>query len=164
MPAGPKTVSEYLASVPEDRRTAINTVREVIRKNLDSGYEEMISYGMIGYCIPHSLYPAGYHCDPKQALPFAILGSKKGYMTLHLMCIYAGGQPDSDGAKLGEWFRTEWAKTGKKLDMGQACIHFKKVDDLALNVIAKTLKKVPSKKWMAINAKYAEARGKKNKK
>ena len=83
-----KTVAEYLAELPEDRRKAIETVRQVVLKNLDSHYEEGMQYGMIGYYVPHRVYPAGYHCDPKQPLPFASLGSQKNHMALYLMCIY----------------------------------------------------------------------------
>ncbi|MCC6130446.1 MAG: DUF1801 domain-containing protein, partial [Acidobacteria bacterium] len=122
------TVDEYLASLPEDRRAALAAVRDVIRKNLDPSYEEGMQYGMIGYYVPHSVYPAGYHCDPKQPLPFAGLASQKGHMSLYLMCVYG----DSEQEK---WFREEWAKTGKKLDMGKSCVRFKKVEDLALGVI-----------------------------
>lgn len=83
------TVDEYLRSLPEDRRTAINAVRAVILKNLDSLFKEGMLYGMIGYYVPHSAYPKGYHCDPKKPLPFAVLGSQKNYLALHLMAIYA---------------------------------------------------------------------------
>jgi Domain of unknown function (DU1801) len=154
----PTTVDAYLASLPEDRRSAIGAVRKVILKSLDAGYEEGISYGMISYCVPHSRYPAGYHCDPKQPLPFAILGSQKNYMSLHLMCLYSGGDPDGPAAKLQEWFQTEFAKAGKKLDMGKACINFRKADDLALDAIAKLFEKVPASKWIATNEKYLESR------
>ena len=166
MASQPKTAEEYLAKVPTDRRAELEIVRDGMRKNLDSGYEEGVSYGMISYCVPHRLYPAGYHCDPKQALPFAILGAKKNYLTLHLMCVYAGGTPESAGAKLQEWFRATWAKTGKKLDMGEACIRFKRADDLALDAIAQVIRKVPSAKWIETNKKLLEARqaGKKAKK
>lgn len=158
--AQPKTVEDYLASLPHDRREAINSVRGVLRRSLDPAYEESIAYGMIGYCVPHSLYPAGYHCDPKQALPFAILGSKKNYMSLHLMCLYSTGAPDGPAAKLLEWFEKEWAKTGKKLNMGKACINFKKADDLALDVIGKTVAKVPAKRWIEMTQKAIAARKK----
>jgi hypothetical protein len=154
----PTSVDAYLASLPEDRRSAIDAVRKVILKNLDSDYEEGISYGMISYCVPHSRYPAGYYCDPKQALPFAILGSQKNHMALHLMCLYTGGAPDGPATKLLDWFQTDWAKTGKKLDMGKACIRFKKADDLALDTIAKLFTKVPAAKWIATNEKFLEMR------
>jgi hypothetical protein len=141
MPAKPTTVEEYLSGLPEDRRKAIETVRQVILKNLDRDYEEGIQYGMIGYYVPHRVYPAGYHCDPKQPLGFAGLGSQKNYMSLYLMCTYG----DADRALR---FREAWAKTGKKLDMGKACLRFKKVEDLALDVIADTIRGMPAKKYV----------------
>lgn len=134
------TVEQYLASLPEDRRAAVQAVRDVILKNLD-GYEEGMLYGMIGYYVPHSLYPAGYHCDPGKPLCFAGLASQKGYMSLYLMCLY--GTTDYLA-----WFREEWAKTGKKLDMGKACIRFKELEDLALDVIGAAVKRVPAAKYI----------------
>ncbi len=135
------TVDEYLASLPEDRRAAIEAVRAVIRQNLDPGYEEGMQYGMIGYYVPHRVYPAGYHCDPKQPLPFAGLASQKGHMSVYLMCVYGA-------AEHGTRFRDEWAKTGKKLDMGKSCIRFKKIEDLALDVIGATIKRVPARSYI----------------
>ena len=82
------TVEQYLAELPADRRHAISAVRELIRKNIDKGFQEGMQYGMIGYTVPHNLYPAGYHCDPKQPLPFVCLASQKNYMSLYLMCVY----------------------------------------------------------------------------
>jgi Domain of unknown function (DU1801) len=137
------TVDQYLSELPQDRRKAIEAVRQVILKNLDKDYEEGIQYGMIGYYVPHRVYPAGYHCDPKQPLPFANLASQKNHMALYLMCIYG----ESDHSR---WFREAWAKTGKKLDMGKSCVRFKKVDDLALDVIAEAIKRVPAKKYIAV--------------
>ncbi len=131
-----KTVKEYLADMPADRRAAIEAVRKVILRSLAKGYEEGMQYGAIGYYVPHSLYPAGYHCDPRQPLPFAGLGSQKNYMSLGLMSLY--GNP----AQM-DWFRKAWAKTGKKLDMGKACIRFKKPEDLALEVIGEAIARVP---------------------
>ena len=111
------TVSDYLDSLPADRRAALEAVRKVFRDNLDPAYSEGMSYGMIGYCIPHSVYPAGYHCDPKQPLPYAGLASQKNHMSLYLMCVY-GNDGNND---LYRWFTEAWKKTGKKLDMGRAC-------------------------------------------
>src|SRR5271167_2339239 len=133
------TVDQYLSDLPEDRRKALEVVRQVILKNLDKDYEEGIQYGMIGYYVPHRVYPAGYHCDPRQPLPFAGLGSQKNYMSLYLMCVYGE-------SKHAGWFREAWAKTGKKLDMGKSCVRFKKLDDLALEVIAEAIKRVPARK------------------
>jgi hypothetical protein len=135
------TIEQYLSDLPADRRAALEAVREVILKNLDRDYEEGMQYGMIGYYVPHRVYPAGYHCDPKQPLPFAGLASQKNHMALYLMCTYG----DSDHAT---WFRQAWARTGKKLDMGKSCVRFKKLDDLALDVIAEAIKRVPAKKYI----------------
>jgi hypothetical protein len=134
-----KTVEHYLAGLPADRREAIEAVRAVILGNLPKGYEEGMQYGMIGYFVPHSLYPPGYHCDPKQPLPFAGLASQKNHMSVYLMCIYGD-------AELEAWFRAAWAKTGKKLDMGKSCVRFKKIDDVPLKVIGQAVKRVPVKR------------------
>jgi len=135
------TVEQYLAELPEERRTALAAVRRVILANLDKDFEEGMQYGMIGYYVSHRVHPAGYHCDPKQPLPFAGLASQKNYMSLYLMCIYGAG----DELKR---FEAAWKKTGKKLDMGKSCIRFKKLDDLALDVIADTIKRVPARKYI----------------
>lgn len=138
------SVAEYLASLPADRRATLEAVRKVIKANLD-GYEEGMQYGMIGYYVPHESYPAGYHCDPKQPLPFGGLASQKQKCSLHLMGLYVG-----DGAnELTRWFQQAWAKTGKKLDMGKACIRFKDVDDLALDVIGEAIRRMPAKTYVA---------------
>ena len=106
MPPKPTTVAQYLAALPADRRRALEAVRKVIRKNLDKGYEEGILYGMIGYYVPHRVYPDGYHCDPTQPLPFASLASQKNHMAVYLMCLYGDEEQES-------WFRKAWAKSGK---------------------------------------------------
>lgn len=136
------TVAEYLASLPEDRRAALQAVREVILQNLGEGYEEGMQYGAIGYYVPHSVYPAGYHCDPKQPLSFVGLGSQKNYMSLGLMGCYMS--PDTN-----RWLRSEWAKTGKKLDMGKVCIRFRKLDDLPLELIGEAIRRMPVKGYIA---------------
>lgn len=135
------TVEQYLAGLPPERRAALQAVRETILANLDADYEEGMQYGMIGYYVPHSVYPPGYHCDPKQPVPFACLASQKNHMTVSLMCLY--GSPRHEA-----WFRQEWAKTGKKLDMGKACIRFKKIEDLPLDVIGKAVARVPLKEFI----------------
>ena len=153
------TVAAYLASLPADRRAALEQVRAVILKNLDtgpagkSGFVEGMGYGMMGYSVPHSVFPPGYHCDPRQPLPYAGLASQKGYMSLYLMCIYGHGETES-------WFRKEWAKSGKKLDMGKCCIRFKKVEDLALDAIAAVIKRVTVKKYLAQYAAALASKGK----
>ena len=136
------TVKEYLASLPEDRRNAIQAIRDVILTNLDERCEEGMQYGMIGYYIPHSVFPAGYHCDPKQPLPFAGLASQKNHMALYLSCIYGWSEQE---AKL----REEWTKSGKKLDMGKACVRFKKIEDVPLDVLGKAIKRATAKKFIA---------------
>ena len=144
------TVEEYLAGLPADRREALQAVREVILKSLDKDYEEGIQYGMIGYYVPHRVFPAGYHCDPKQPLPFAGLASQKNYMSLYLMGLYCGcadGESDNEHSR---WFREAWAKTGKKLDMGKACVRFKKLDDLPLQVIGQAIRRLPAKAFIRL--------------
>lgn len=136
------TVAKYLAELPEDRRRALEAVRKVIRANLDPELREGMQYGMIGYYVPHERYPAGYHCDPQQPLPFAGLASQKNHMSLYMMCQYAEGE-DNDA------FRAAWAKTGKKLDMGKSCIRFKRVDDLALDVIGDVIRNMTVDKFIA---------------
>ena len=142
MPGKPTTVAQYLKALPKDRRDALKAVRRVILDNLDSGYAEGIQYGMIGYFVPHSVYPAGYHCDPTQPLPYVGLASQKNHMAIYLFCIYS-----SEGEQ--ERFRKAWAKTGRKLDMGKSCVRFKKIEDVALDVIGKTVKRTPAKKFIA---------------
>lgn len=127
------TVAGYLKSLPEDRRTALEAVRKVVLANLDDDYEEGMTYGMIGWYVPHRVYPKGYHCDPKQPLPFVSLASQKNNMAIYLLI-----PPD-----VRAWFDAAWAKTGKKLDAGKACIRFKTVDALALDVIGAAVKRVP---------------------
>lgn len=130
-----KSVAQYLNELPEDRRDAIERVRDVIRANLDRDFEEGIQYGMISYYVPHRVFPAGYHCDPKQPLPYVCLASQKNHMSVYLMCEYM----DQDE----NWFRQAWAKTGKKLDMGKSCVRFKKANDLALDVIGELIRRTP---------------------
>ncbi len=143
MPTKPATVEAYLASLPEDRREALQAVRETILKNLPKGYEEGIQYNMIGYFVPHSIYPNGYHCDPKQPLPFASIASQKNHMGLYLFCIYS----DPRGK---DRFVKEWKATGKKLDMGASCVRFKKLEDVPLDVLGAAIKRVPVKDFIAV--------------
>jgi hypothetical protein len=135
------TVKQYLAELPPERRQAIQAVREVIRKNLRKGFEEGMQYGMIGYYVPHSVYPAGYHVDSSQPLPFAALASQKNYMSIYLMGLY--GDPEQEA-----WFRETWKATGKKLDMGKSCIRFRKLEDLPLDVIGKTIRRFTAKRYI----------------
>ena len=135
------SVKDYLDKVPADRRGAIQAVRETILKNLDADYEEGLQYGMIGYYVPHRVFPAGYHCDPKQPLPFAGLHSQKNHMAVYLGCVY--GNPEME-----RWFRQAWAKTGKKLDMGKACVRFRTLEDVPLEVIGEAIRRMPARKFI----------------
>ena len=137
-----KTVDAYLAELPSERREALSAVRRVILRNLDKrGFEEGMQYGMIGYYVPHRVYPDGYHCDPKQPLPFAGLASQKNYMSFYGGSLYAS--PEN-----AAWFREAWAKAGKQLDMGKGCVRFKKLEDLALDVIGEAIRRVPAKEFI----------------
>ena len=135
------TVKDYLASLPAERRDAVQALRKVILANLGKGFEESMQYGMIGYSVPHSLYPAGYHCDPKQPLPFASLASQKNHMAFSLMSVYLDPQEE-------RWFKAAWQKSGKKLDMGKACVRFKAAEDLALDVIGEVIRRMPAQRWI----------------
>lgn len=136
-----KTVAEYLNSLPPDRRSAIEAVRKVILRHLDKDYQEGMGYGMIGYSVPHRIYPAGYHCKPSDPLPFAGIASQKGHMSVYLMSLYG---PDSDEA----WFRDAWAATGKRLDMGKCCVRFKRIEDVPLDIIGEAIRRMPVKRWI----------------
>jgi hypothetical protein len=151
MPSAAKTVAEYLQSLPDERRAAIQAVRKVILEHLPEGYAECVQYGMIGYVVPHSLYPAGYHCDPRQPLPIAGLAAQKNYFSLHLMAVY--GDADTE-----QWFRKAYQASGKKLDMGKACVRFKTLDDLPLDVIGQLIARVPVKAYVARVEKFLQSR------
>ena len=147
----PENVARYLDSLPADRREIVAALRQTIADNLDPGFEEGIQYGMIGYYIPHSRFPAGYHCDPSQPLPFASLGSQKSHVALHLMFLYTVETPEGreGNPELLDWFEASWKKTGKKLDMGKACLRVKKLDDVALDVIGETFRRVTAESYLA---------------
>jgi hypothetical protein len=146
-----KTVAEYLAELPDDRRKSIEAVRNVILENLDQDFEEGMQYGMIGYYVPHRVYPAGYHCDPRQPLPFAGLGSQKNYMSLYLMCVY--GDPDQL-----KWFQQAWKSAGKKLDMGKSCVRFKSLDDVPLDVVGEVIRRVRAANYIEQCERVVQAR------
>ena len=135
------TVKAYLASLPADRRQGIEAVRKVIRANLDTHYEESMLWGMIGYAVPHHVWPHGYHCDPSKPLMMAALSSQKNNLTVYLMSVY------SDKSERA-WFQKAWAKTGKKLNMGGCCIRFAKVEDAALDVIGEAIRRTPAKAYI----------------
>lgn len=135
-------VAQYLASLPADRRAALSAVRKTINHNLPKGYEEGIQFGMIGWYVPLSTYPEGYGENKKVPLPLVALASQKSGMVLHFLCFYGH-------ATLSTWFTSEYKKTGKKLDMGKGCVRFKKLDDLPLDVIGRTIARVPVKEHIA---------------
>lgn len=136
------SVEAYLRNLPTDRRVAIESVRRVILNNLNPGFEEGIQYGMVAYYVPHSVYAKGYHANPKLPLPYISLASQKAHMALYLMCI-------QEGSELEKWFREAWAKSGNKLDMGKCCVRFKKLEDVALDVIGETVKRVTVEDFVA---------------
>lgn len=137
-----KTVSQYLRELPAERRAIIEAVRKVILDHLPEGYEECMSYGMIGYVVPHRLYPAGYHCDPKLPLPYVNLASQKDYVSLYLMTVY--GHPPTE-----KWFREAWEATGKKLNMGKCCVRFKKLEDVPLEVVGQAIARISVDAYIA---------------
>ncbi|MBM3788507.1 MAG: DUF1801 domain-containing protein [Acidobacteria bacterium] len=137
------SVADYVAGLPEDRREAIERIRAVIRKKLPKGYEEGMQYGMIGYYVPHKLYPAGYHCDAKQPLPFAAVASQKNYISVYLMAAYADGAVE-------RYIKSAFAESGRKLDMGKCCLRFKKPGDIPLDIIGTAISMVPVREWISI--------------
>jgi hypothetical protein len=137
-----KSVDEYLAALPPDRRLAISAVRDVILTSLPAGYEESMQYGMIGYVVPHSIYPAGYHCDPTKPLTYAMLGSQKNHMAIYLCNVYGHKETET-------WFRKAFQAAGKKLDMGKSCVRFKKLEQLPLDVIGQVIARTPVDKYIA---------------
>lgn len=147
MKAEGKTVEEILINLPEDRVEPFNKLHDVIVKNLPNGFEAAISYGGLGYVIPHSLYPTGYHCKPSEPLPFAGLASQKNSINFYHMGIYSD-------PKLLNWFVTEYPKhTKQKLDMGKSCIRFKKFDDIPYQLIGELMKKMSANDWINIYEK-----------
>jgi uncharacterized protein YdhG (YjbR/CyaY superfamily) len=138
------TVTEYLASLPDDRKAPMTKLYKTIKKNIPKGFQETIAYGMIGWVVPHELFPAGYHCDPTMPVPFINLASQKNFIAVYHMGIYAN-------PKLLAWFQAEWKKTTpRKLDMGKSCIRFKKVDDIPYDLIGELASKITPKQWLEI--------------
>lgn len=142
MKATGKTVEEILSSLPEDRTVAFNKLHDVIVKNLPKGFEPGISYGGLGYVVPHALYPAGYHCKPSEPLPFAGIASQKQSINFYHMGIYAD-------PKLLDWFVKEYPKHSKqKLDMGKSCMRFKKLEEIPYELIGELMKKISVDDWI----------------
>ncbi len=138
------TPEEFLATVPEERKEAIYRLVSIIRENLPEGFSESIGYGMLGWAVPHSLYPAGYHCDPKQPVPFLGLASQKNFIALYHMGIYA----DKD---LHDWFVSEYPKHVKtRLDMGKSCIRFKKPEHIPFDLIGELVTRMTPAQWIEL--------------
>ncbi len=150
------TVEQYLSEVPPERQAAMEKLRKEIKKNLPKGFKESIGYGMIGYCVPHSLYPAGYHCDPKQPLPFMGLASQKNFIAVYHMGVYAS-------PPLLKWFTTEYKKqVPGRLDMGKSCLRFTKPENIPFKLIGELCSKMTPEEWIAVYEKnFKAARGKK---
>ena len=137
-----KTVNDYIDELHEERKEAFLKLRNGILNNLPKGFEEQMSYGMLGYVVPHSIYPSGYHCNPKLPLPFISIGSQKNFIVLHHLGIYANPE-------LLEWFTTEYPKHGNhKLDIGKGCIRFKKIDQISFDLIAELAGKITMEDWI----------------
>ena len=136
------TPTEYINAVDEPRREAFSNLRETMLKNIPADFHEEMSYGMIGYVVPHSLYPAGYHCDPKLPLPFVAIAAQKNFIAVYHMGVYA--MPN-----LLEWFVTEYPKHCKgKLDMGKSCIRFKKASDIPFELVGQLMQKISVDEWV----------------
>jgi hypothetical protein len=144
MKANGNTVNEILLNISEDKKEQFKKLHNVILKNLPKGFETAMSYGGLGYVVPHSIYPAGYHCKPTEPLPFAAIASQKNSINFYHMGIYS--KPE-----LLNWFLEEYPKhTKQKLDMGKSCIRFKKIDDIPYKLIGELMKKITVKEWIKI--------------
>jgi uncharacterized protein YdhG (YjbR/CyaY superfamily) len=139
-----ETPEQYLSELPDDRKNAMLKLRNTIKDNLPAGFKEIMAYGMLGYVVPHSMYPNGYHCNPKLQLPFINLASQKNFIAVYHMGIYAD-------KNLLDWFVSEYPKHVKtKLDMGKACLRFKKIDDIPFGLIAKLATKMSPEEWISV--------------
>ena len=136
------TPEEYINNLPDDIKQVMNTLRKTILNNLPEGFSETINYGMIGYVVPHSMYPKGYHCDPKLPLPFMSIASQKNFIAIYHMGLYVN-------QKLMNWFLQEYPKhCNTKLDMGKSCIRFKKMNQIPIDLIGELSKKITVKEWI----------------
>jgi len=135
---------DYISQIPAERQKPVKKIRKIILENLPDGFEEDIQYGMIGYYVPHSIYPDGYHCDPKIPLPFMSLASQKNSINLYHSGIYA--KPE-----LHDWFVSEYPKHCKqKLDMGKSCVRFKKIEEIPYELIGELTSKLTAQEWIDI--------------
>lgn len=151
-----KSPEEYMDSLPDDRKAAMEKLRSTIVQNLPAGFKETMSFGMLGWVVPHSTYPKGYHCDPKVPLPFLSIASQKNFIAVYHMGIY------SDPGLLN-WFTMEYPKHVKtKLDMGKSCIRFKKPDQIPFELIGELVQKMTPSDWiltyeMALNKGFKQS-------
>ena len=137
------TPDQYIAELPEDRVKAVSNLRKEIKKNIPKGFKEGMGYGMIGYSVPHSLYPAGYHCNPEIPLPFMSMASQKNYISVYHMGLYGD-------SKLLQWFTKEYNKLNiGKPDMGKCCIRFKNMDKIPYKLIGELSAKIKPEEWIA---------------
>ncbi|OFX51623.1 MAG: hypothetical protein A2066_06275 [Bacteroidetes bacterium GWB2_41_8] len=144
MQSSAKTVDEYIGQVPDHQREAIILLGKTILENLPGGFAEEMSYGMIGYVVPHSIYPKGYHCDPKLPLPFVALAAQKNFIAFYHMGVYANPE-------LLKWFTDEYPKHSKlKLDMGKSCIRFKKSESIPYHLIGELVGKMEVADWIGL--------------
>ena len=141
-----KTVEEYLDELTDDRRETVEAVRDIVNSNLPDGYEETVQFGMISYVVPLERYPKTYN---RQALQYAALASQKNYVSLYLMNVYGNEETE-------RWFVDRYRASGKRLDMGKACVRFKSIDDLPLDLIGETIARTPVDDFIAL---YEKARG-----
>ncbi len=140
------TPDEYISQLPAGHKEAIAAIRKVILKNLPAGYQEVMAYGMLGYAVPHSIYPPGYHANPKLPLVLINVGSKKNYISLHHLGLYSG--------ELVTWLKKRWVElSDKKLDIGKCCIRFKKPEDVPLQLIGELCTKLTPQQWIAFYEK-----------
>lgn len=141
------TPDAYIAEIPEDRQKAFNKLRSVIKKNLPKGFSETMGYGAMGWVVPHSKYPAGYHCNPKDPLPFMGLASQKHFIAVYHMGVYAN-------PSLLKWFTAAHAKASpKKLNMGKSCIRYKRPDDIPFELIGELASKMTPDEWITMYEK-----------
>lgn len=155
MTSDAKTVKEYLKQIPDDQKEMFNHIRDCIVANLPAGFEEVMSYGMIGYVVPHSIYKDGYHCNPKLPLPFMALAAQKNFIAFYHMGIYA--KP-----ALYEWFTHTYLKaTPTKLDIGKSCLRFKKSANVPFALVGELVQKMTPQEWISIyEAQYKNKRKK----
>lgn len=152
------TIDEYISELPDDRKDSIKKLRALFKKNLPKGFKEQMSYGMIGYVVPHSIYPAGYHCSPELPLPFINIASQKNFVAIYHMGIYAD-------ETLLKWFQEEYAKQNTaKLDMGKSCMRFKKPEQIPFKLLEELATKVTPQQWIEQYEKNYKSNLKSNKK